>query len=106
MEKLQKELELIKHQKRSMGVKNAENTKSEIVRINGEQYRVNGFKMDMVVKSVKPKSDSVCLQYCKYGTCSNEHCPNRHDRNLVRICPSFLKVIAGFVFARIGVLHE
>lgn len=106
MEKLQKELELIKHQKRSMGVKNAENTKSEIVRINGEQYRVNGFKMDVVVKSVKPKSDSVCLQYCKYGTCSNEHCPNRHDRNLVRICPSFLKVIGKCVFAMIGVLYE
>ena len=93
MEKLQKELEILKQQKRSLDLKNAENAKKEIVRINGEQYIVNGFKMDKVVKSIQPKTDGVCLQFCKYGSCPNEHCPNRHDRNLVRICPAFLKVM-------------
>lgn len=106
MEKLQKELELIKHQKRSIDMKNVENTKNEIVRINGEQYRMNGFKMNKVVKNVKPKSDSVCLQFCKYGVCSNENCPFIHDRNLVRICPSFLKVVTDFVHTVVGLLHQ
>ena len=70
-----------------------QDSKKEVVVVNGDKYVVNGSKMDKVVSpSIPKKKEDVCLTFCKYGSCSNPTCRNRHDPSLVRICPAFLRV--------------
>lgn len=40
----------------------------------------------------KKMQQPVCTHFCKFGRCIRAPCNNLHDKNLVRICPSFLKV--------------
>lgn len=74
--------------------KRKQDSKKEVVIINGDKYVVSGSKMDKVMAPSKPakKKEDVCLTFCKFGSCSNPTCPNRHDPALVRMCPAFLRV--------------
>ena len=97
LERLQTEIALLKEQKKSIDLMNKEklnqDSKKEVVVVNGDKYVVNGSKMDKVVSpSIPKKKEDVCLTFCKYGSCSNPNCRNRHDPSLVRICPAFLRV--------------
>ena len=97
LERLQTEIALLKEQKKSIDLMNKEklnqDSKKEVVVVNGDKYVVNGSKMDKVVSpSIPKKKEDVCLTFCKYGSCSNPTCRNRHDPSLVRICPAFLRV--------------
>ena len=97
LERLQTEIALLKEQKKSIDLMNKEklkqDSKKEVVVVNGDKYVVNGSKMDkVVVPSIPKKKEDVCLTFCKYGSCSNPTCRNRHDPSLVRICPAFLRV--------------
>ena len=40
----------------------------------------------------KQQTKTICTHFCKFGHCIKVQCRNIHDKNLVRICPSFLKV--------------
>ena len=97
LERLQTEIALLKEQKKSIDLMNKEklnqDSKKEVVVVNGDKYVVNGSKMDKVVSpSIPKKKEDVCLTFCKYGSCSNPTCRNRHDPSLVRICPACLRV--------------
>lgn len=96
VERLEKELRLLKEQKQAITSTNKEKTKPEekVVVINGEKYLQTQTELKRVCSQSKPinKSNSVCLHFCKYGSCSKSPCPYVHDRNLVRVCPSYMRV--------------
>lgn len=100
IERLEKELSLLTEQKMAIDRANREKQKAEgkqeYVMVNGDKYIVKGSKMEKVVSiplpEQKKKKKEVCLMFCKYGSCSTPSCPCIHDKSIVRICPSFLKV--------------
>ena len=101
MERLEKELKLLTQQKLALDASRKEqmkNKKKEIVVINGDKYIQTGTQLERYYEKPKPiiKSNIVCIPFCKFGSCPNPHCPNIHDRNLVRICPSFLRVLSEY----------
>lgn len=109
VERLEKELRLLKEQKQAIASTKKEKTISEekIVVIKGEKYLQTETELKRVSSQPKPKkkSNSVCLHFCKFGSCSKSPCPYIHDRNLVRVCPSYLRVCCLLCYL-LGLLYK
>lgn len=97
---LEKVIDQLTQKKQALEKKSMEKKpKSGIIIMNGEKYILKGKTMEKYIdkKRSAPSNGTICLDFCKYGSCNNPNCHNKHDRNLVRLCPAFLRVMLGGV---------
>lgn len=98
MDSLEQAIDQLTQKKQALEKKSMEEKpSSDIVVMNGEKYVLKGKTMEKYIdkKRSAPNDGAICLDFCKYGSCNNPNCPNKHDRNLVRLCPAFLRVALG-----------
>ncbi|KAM7458470.1 hypothetical protein BLSTO_00767 [Blastocystis sp. subtype 1] len=94
MDSLEQAIDQLTQKKQALEKKSMEEKpSSDIVVMNGEKYVLKGKTMEKYIdkKRSAPSDGAICLDFCKYGSCNNPNCPNKHDRNLVRLCPAFLR---------------